>query len=911
MHKGLLSQLRRSFGITDAAALERLKAAATAAAPGVDGDLAPLLAGIGDFLGRIETAYEQFDRDLDLRTRSLELSSAELTEANTRLRDELQRRERALSSLRELVSGLLPEGTAQAQVGQTDLEELSTLLSWLIADREADRRALDNQKFALDQHAIVSITDTRGTILYANDKFCEISGYAREELLGQNHRLVKSAVHDAAFFSGLWETISRGAVWHGEVCNRAKDGSLYWVSATIAPLLGADGRPEQYIAIRTDITARKVAEAGIEEQLHLMEEILEAIPLPVYIKDRQGRYLRLNRAFEAFFQVRREDFLGRTLHDLLPPEDARVHAERDEALFVSSGTQTYEASVHSQDGRRHDTIYRKATLTRPDGSVFGLLGTIIDITERKVGELALQEAKEVAESANRAKSQFLANMSHEIRTPMNGIIGMTDLALDTDLDDEQREYLGIVRSSADALLALINDILDFSKIEAGKLLVETIPFDLHQVIGETLKPLGLRALEKRLELICDIGAEVPQHVLGDPGRLRQILVNLVGNAIKFTERGEITLEARVQSDGHVHLAVRDSGIGIPADKQARIFEAFTQEDSSTTRRYGGTGLGLSISSRLAELMGGRLWVESEPGRGSTFHFSLALAADPQGPESAPPPVSLAGRRVLLVDDNAASRRVLTTLLQRWGLCCSAVADAAGGLELMPTADSFDVVVLDGQMPDMDGYTLALTLHERFSTSCPPMLLLTAGASRGDAQRCRECGIAAYFPKPVSAHDLAGALVRLLAAVPEAAGAEGRLLTRHSLREQGTLLDVLLVEDHPVNQKLATSLLEKWGHRVAVAGHGGEALALIEAGRRFDIVLMDMQMPVMGGIEATERIRCMETERGWRRVPIVAMTANAMQADRDACLAAGMDDYLAKPIRAADLAALLAARGQPA
>ena len=908
MHKGLFSQLRRSFGVSDTAQVSDLIAAAKAASERCEPDLVRLLAGLDDFLKRIEATYEQFDRDLELRTRSLELSSAELTEANTRLRDELASRERALAALRELIAGLRPSGSSIAQEGETDLEELSTRLSWLIAERESDRRALDNQKFALDQHAIVSVTDTLGTILYANDKFCEISGYSREELLGQNHRVIKSAVHPPEFFRNLWETISSGRVWHGEVCNRAKGGHHYWVRATIAPLLGADGRPEQYIAIRTDITARKAAEERLEEQLHLMEEILEAIPLPVYIKDCDGRYLRLNRAFEAFFQIRREDYLGRTLHDLLPPEDARIHAERDAALFAVAGTQTYEASVHSRDGDRHDTIYRKATLTRPDGSVFGLLGAIIDITDRKAAEVALQEAKEVAEAANRAKSQFLANMSHEIRTPMNGIIGMTELALDTRLDDEQREYLGIVRSSADALLGLINDILDFSKIEAGKLLVECIPFDLHHVLGETLKPLALRALEKRLELVCDIAADVPEHVLGDPGRLRQILVNLVGNAIKFTDLGEIALEVRLTSGKAIHFAVRDTGIGIPEEKQAQIFEAFTQEDSSTTRRYGGTGLGLSISARLAELMGGRLSVESEPGKGSTFHVVLALPANPEGPPPLAPPAALSGRRILVVDDNATNRKIVANTVERWGMICTATADGNDALLLLRTAPPFDAAILDAHMPEIDGFALAIAIHEQMGLASPPLLLLTSGAHRGDARRCRDCGIAAYFPKPVAARDLAGALSRLFGADPPPIHRESGLVTRHSLREGERTLNVLLVEDHPINQKLACSLLEKWGHRVEIAGHGAHALDLIESGRQFDIVLMDMQMPVMGGIEATERIRCMEIERGWPRIPIVAMTANAMQSDREACLAAGMDDYLAKPIRAADLAAVLAARG---
>jgi len=918
MQKALLRQLRRSVGVDDAAGLSHLLETARQAATDAPPEVRSLLEGFGDLLQRVDATYEQYERDVALRTRSLELSSTELSGANDKLRSELESRERALDSLREILHGLLPQDSGVSRFGGNDLESLSQLLVDILQEREESRRALDNQKFALDQHAIVSITDTAGTIVYANEKFCEISGYGRHELLGQNHRIVKSGVHPAAFFSDLWGTITLGHVWHGEVCNKARDGRLYWVNATIVPLLDGDGQPRQYIAIRTDITDRKMTEANLKEQLDFVEKLLDAIPVPLYMKDTAGRYFKLNKAFEELLHIRRENFIGQTIHQLLPAADAAMHAIQDSELFAHPGTQSYEAKVHARDGRIYDTIYRKTSLTRADGSVSGLLGTIIDITERKAAEIALQQAKNAAEAANQAKSEFLANMSHEIRTPMNGIIGMTDLALDSPLNDEQREYLSIVRSSAGALLTLINDILDFSKIEAGKLLVEHIAFDLHLLLAETLKPLALRAREKGLETSCVVAPEVPTHVQGDPGRLRQILVNLLGNAIKFTDHGEIALLATVDSRHNdrltLHLAVRDSGIGIAPEKQAQIFEAFTQEDSSTTRRYGGTGLGLSICSRLVALMGGRMWVDSEVGRGSTFHCTLELQAESApGPDIDPVTVALRGRRVLVVDDNPGDRQSLLTMLRDWDLQPEPAANSAAALALLRSTDRpFDGILLNANMPGMDGFQLADAIHALLpGGAAPPLLMLAGDAMRGDAQRCQAHGIAGYFPKPIAAQELLAALGRLfgLADRHQQTPPANHLVTRHSLREASRALDVLLVEDHPINQKLAISLLHKWGHRVSLAQHGQEALDMF-AGGIFDVILMDMQMPVMGGIEATQAIRQREAAGGRPRTPIIAMTANAMQGDREACLAAGMDDYIAKPIKAKDLLALLATIGGP-
>ena len=907
MQKSLLRQLKRSLGVGDEAALGELLARLREVSEGCDPALQQMASGFGEFLERVDASYEQYERDLELRTRSLELSSAELTGSNEKLRLELLGREHALRSLRQVVQGLLPvSGSDHGELffPDDDIATLSQRISELVAESEQGRRALSDQKFALDQHAIVSITNIKGEITYANDRFCTISGYSRDELIGQNHRMVKSDFHAPEVYQGLWETVANGRVWHGEICNRAKNGELYWVSATIVPLLGDDGKPVQYIGIRTDITDRKNMEAQLFEQLHLVEELFEAIPQPVYLKDPSGRYLRLNRAFEIFFGVKREDYIGRTLYDLLRHEDAWIHSQKDAELFLGKGTQTYEAVVQTRDGQLHDTIYRKATLTRHDGSVSGLLGTIIDITERKRAEVEVLKAKDAAEAASRAKSDFLANMSHEIRTPMNGIIGMTDLALDTDLNEEQREFLSIVKSSAESLLTIINDILDFSKIEAGKLQVEEISFDLNRVVAETLKSLALQTHEKRIELIQDVMPDVPRHVFGDPSRIRQVLINLLGNAIKFTAEGEIALRVELgeleNGDPGVHFSVRDTGIGIPLDKQQLIFEAFTQEDTSTTRRFGGTGLGLTITRRLIELMGGKIWLESEVGRGSIFHFMIRLQVDSQPPQPISTAIDLSGRRLLVVDDNETNRRILCAMLATWDIDAVDVPSGAAALVTMrQETKPFDCIILDAHMPEMDGYELAERLHAEFPR-LPPMMMLSSGAMRGDGQRCISTGIAGFFSKPISSEDLLAALGRVFDDQSSPSSAtQRRLINRHALHDVQRSLNVLLVEDHPVNQKLALGLLEKWGHKALLAVNGQEACDFYSQGE-FDLILMDMQMPVMGGLQATRLIRAFEKEQQRTRTPIIAMTAAAMEDDREACIVSGMDDYLSKPIKVKEL-----------
>ncbi|PYU30389.1 MAG: diguanylate cyclase [Acidobacteria bacterium] len=649
-------------------------------------------------------------------------------------------------------------------------------------------------------------------------------------------------------------------------------------------------------------------ESSEERSRQILETALDAF----VGMDSRGIIVDWNAQAVATFGWSREEALGQSLSRMIIPERYRAAHEKGFQHFLVSGegpliNKRSEFTALHRDG--HEFQVELTISVMQTGGTLLFAAFVRDITERKQSEQALRDAKEAAEAANETKSIFLATMSHEIRTPMNGILGMTELVLDTDLTTEQRDNLGLVRLSAESLLSIINDILDFSKIEAGKLEFESIPFDLRQSLGEIMKSLSFRAHQKGLELIYDVQPDVPEALIGDPGRIRQVLINLVGNAIKFTEQGEVFIN--VEEESHedaitcLHFIVKDTGVGIPAEMQGKIFEAFSQADGSMARRYGGTGLGLTICTRLVKVMGGGIWVESQPGQGSMFHFTLRLAVQdkPSLGSVALKPEQLRDLHALIVDDNFTNRRVLNGMLSRCGMKPTAVEGGRAALQALEVAKStgrpFPLILLDGQMPEMDGFTLAETIKKDPELVGATIMMLTSAGQLGDAARCRELGISAYLVKPIRQGELLQAICNVLNLPTQK---KAPLVTRHMLREARSRSRVLLAEDNAVNQILALRLLEKRGCIVSVAGDGRQALAALEK-EDFDIVLMDVQMPEMDGFEATVAIRERERSTG-KHIPIIAMTAHALKGDEERCLSAGMDAYITKPIRTHELFATI-------
>jgi len=658
--------------------------------------------------------------------------------------------------------------------------------------------------------------------------------------------------------------------------------------------------------LKQEIAERKRAEKVVSDSQALYSSLVENLPVQVLRKDLEGRFQFANKSFCELLGRPLEEIIGKTDFDFYPPDLARKY-RRDDRHVAETGELFEAEEKNTKDGEIRDVQVMKSPVRDADGKIVGTQAVFWDVTARKQAEAQLAQAKEAAEAANRAKSAFLANMSHEIRTPMNAIIGMTDLVLGTQLTPEQQEYLKVVQESGEALMSVITDILDFSKIEADRIDLDRAVFNLHENLGDTMKSLAIRAHRKGLELACRIHPEVPVAVVGDSARLRQIVVNLLDNAIKFTESGEVTLAIHGESESDdevvLHFSITDTGIGIPEDKLAVVFGVFEQADSTTTRRFGGTGLGLPISARLVDLMGGRIWVESEAGRGSTFHFTARFGKTTDEEPIGPPPIDAAQARdlrVMVVDDNATNRRILGEMLGTWGIRSTLTGDARDALRLMREAqqsnEPYRLLITDDDMPDMDGFTLAEQIKREEPPADTAIMMLTSGERPSDVSRCQQLGVAAYVMKPLKQSELLDTIVMVLGTD----AAEGDEAATPAAEQVSRLrpLRILLAEDSLVNQKLVLGLLAKQGHTAVVANNGKEAVEAM-ASQDFDLVIMDIQMPEMDGLEATARIRAEEKQKGVR-VPIMAMTAHALKGDRQRCLDAGMDGYIAKPIRAKQL-----------
>jgi two-component system, sensor histidine kinase and response regulator len=746
------------------------------------------------------------------------------------------------------------------------------------------------------------------SFLEINDAAISHYGYRREEFLSMTISDIRPTADTPRLLANVVrpadQAVENAGVWR----HRKKDGSLIDVEIT-SHVLDYGGRRAKFVSA-FDITERKAADKALQEAEEKYRSIFEHSNDGIFQNTPDGRFLSANPALAQMLGFDSPAELIRERGDIERQGYANpvMRDKFKQALEENGSITNFEYEVYRKDGARIWVAESARIVRDAGGRALYYEGSVQNITERKRAEVELRLAKEAAEAANRTKSEFLANMSHEIRTPMNGIIGMTDLALETRLNREQREYLSMVKSSAHSLLGLINDILDFSKIEAGKLELESTNFSLRDCIGGMLKPLGIRADQKGLELVADIPVSVPDHLVGDPMRLRQILINLTDNAIKFTERGEVIVrvinQAATNGGGHLHFSIADTGIGIPADKQGTIFEAFAQADGSTTRTHGGTGLGLSIASYLIHKMQGRIWIESKLGEGTTFHFTARLGVrdTPAPTVKHADPRDLAGLRALVVDDNAVNRRILREMLLNWRMSATVVESGQAGLNEMLRAakaqSGYQLVLLDAIMPEMDGFALAEKIKEQPELADATVMMLSSAMPSGSAARCRALGITGLLTKPVTQSELLDAI--LIAVGPSAEGGNSRDVSTGSAGTdpRGSGMRILVAEDNLVNRAVATGILEKQGHVLVHAATGREAVEAFSDGC-FDLILMDVQMPEMDGLEATRRIRELE-EATASHTPIVAMTAHAMAGDRERCLAAGMDDYVSKPLRKEDL-----------
>lgn len=807
-------------------------------------------------------------------------------------------------------------------------------LDYLAKKAQKTLDELKEQKYALDAHSIVAITDVKGTITFVNPKFEEITGYSKEELLGKNHRILNSGYHSPEFWKEMYHTVSHGKIWQAEVCNIAKNGDLYWVDTTIVPFMGEDGKPVSYIAIRTDITERKAIQDSLNEALALQKAVFENAGVSIIITDVYGLITGFNAAAEMITGYSANEMIGKQTPAILHKVDEVV--QRAQELSEELGEEiepgfkvfviksdynmpnTHEWTYVHKEGREIPIYLNVTALHEADGTTSGYMGIASDVSLFKEAQHQMRLAKEEAESSARVKAEFLATMSHEIRTPMNGVLGMLGLLEHTKLDETQRHQIKVASNSANSLLGVINDILDFSKVEAGKMELEMIEFNLRDELGEFIEAIAFRAQEKGLELILDTTQLSRTAVITDPGRLRQILINLISNAVKFTHRGEILVKVILEEvdskTGRLRIDVRDSGVGIAADKIDKLFQSFSQADNSTTRKYGGTGLGLAIVKKICELMDGNVWITSVEGEGSTFHIELGVGLGERSALSIPS-VSVADKTVLIVDDNETNRSVLRTQLEMWGMKVYETEDPAIALDycnvriVQGHIPPYDVAILDMHMPYIDGADLGEEIRNIDECDAMKMVMMTSLGARNDTQRFAQMGFDAFFAKPTTTNDLLKALKVLFdeGSVLETASSLATLQDGMGEVQWPQNTRLLLVEDNPTNQIVAQGMLEMIGLEADIANNGQEALESMQLAvdiAPYTVILMDCQMPEMDGYSASTAIREGRAGEAYKEIPIIAMTANAMEGDREKCLIAGMSDYVSKPINLGLLKAAL-------
>ncbi len=774
-------------------------------------------------------------------------------------------------------------------------------------------RTLALQKFssAIEQSPVsVVITDVAGNIEYVNPKFCQLTGYSCSEAIGKNPRLLKSGHTNAATYVNMWQTLVAGNSWQGEFVNRRRDGTFFDEKAIISPVRNANGTVTHYVAVKEDVSQMKKNQKALADQLEFINHLIDAVPNPLFYKDSNGRFIGCNKAYEQAFGMTRAKLIGVTLLNsdfLIESERIQFH-EQDLRLIETGETVHRQLQMTFADGQVHDVMSWSTGFRLSDGSVGGLIGIIIDISDLKKTEEQLRQARQAADDATRAKSMFLANMSHEIRTPMNAIIGMSYLALKTELTQKQYDYVNKIHNASTSLLGIINEILDFSKIEAGKLQLDPTSFVLDEVMDNVFNLTHAQANAKGLEFLYHIAPDIPQKLVGDPLRLAQILTNLINNAVKFTASGAITIDGQVVSrlgdKIELQFSVADTGIGMRPDQVAKLFQAFTQADGSTTRNYGGTGLGLAISKRLVEMMGGSILVDSTPGVGSRFSFTAWFELmDLDEGKRRIVPESLNNLRVLVVDDNPVAREILSEYLKLMNFRVAEAFDGPSAIEAVARSadDPYALVLMDWQMPGMDGIEAARRIKNDLPIARIPAIVMVTSFDREEIYaQTQRYNLDGLLIKPITPSHLLDLAIRLFA--PRSA----ELGIKHPAKEKDygiSGLRVLLAEDNEINQQVATELLESQGIQVTVANDGRaavDAVLQVKFPPGFDLVLMDLQMPNMDGFDATAAIR-----KHGKKLPIIAMTAHAMEEERARCLAAGMNDHVAKPIDPHTLFVMLA------